>query len=34
MQREKRKAERFQHDMEKVQALMAAFTPMMASMFG
>ena len=34
MQREKRKAERFQHDMEKVQALMAVFTPMMASMFG
>lgn len=34
MQREKRKAERFQRDMEKVQELTAAFTPMMASMFG
>lgn len=33
MHREKRKAERFQRDMEKVQELMAAFTPMMASMF-
>jgi hypothetical protein len=34
MKREERKAERFQRDMGKVQDIMAAFTPMMASMFG
>jgi CO dehydrogenase/acetyl-CoA synthase alpha subunit len=34
MQREKRKAEKYQRDMEKVQELMAAFSPMMAGMFG
>jgi flagellar capping protein FliD len=34
MRREERKAERFQKDMGKVQDVMAAFTPMMMSMFG
>ncbi|QOL19867.1 flagellar filament capping protein FliD [Candidatus Bodocaedibacter vickermanii] len=34
MQREKRKAEKYQRDMEEVQELMAAFSPMMAGMFG
>lgn len=34
MDKAKRDAERFQRDMEKVQELLAAFTPMMASMFG
>lgn len=34
METAKRKAERFQREMEKVQEILAAFNPMMASMFG
>lgn len=34
MEKAKRNAERFQKDMEKVQGLLAAMNPMMASMFG